>query len=313
MTIEVLRPGQLTTVQDLGRTGHQHDGVPESGAMDRHSARLANMLAGNDDDAALLEVTFTGPTLRFTRAGTVALGGADFSAALDGESVAPWRAVPAPAGSTLSLGAARDGCRAWIAVSGGIDVPTVLGSRSTCLVAAFGGFEGRALRAGDVLPIGAAHAEPPRRALAAALRPVHGSTLRLVAGAQLASLDEESRTALFGTRFGVSARSDRMGYRLEGAALGMHAHVELLSAAVPMGAVQLPPGGAPIILMADHQTTGGYPLIGHVATVDLGAVAQLRPGDTIAFAEISLDEAQRLYLERERAVDTLRRALHLSA
>lgn len=312
MTIEVLRPGQLTTVQDLGRPGHQHEGVPESGAMDRHAARLANMLVGNDDGDALLEVTLTGPTLRFARAGTIALGGADFGATLDGECVAPWRAFPVAAGSTLTLGAARDGCRAWLAVSGGIDVPIVLGSRSTCLVAAFGGFEGRALRAGDALPLGPPPLASPRRALAASLRPVHGSTLRLVAGVQLDGLEEESRAALFGARFGVSARSDRMGYRLEGPALHMRAHVELLSAAVPMGTVQLPPGGAPIVLMADHQTTGGYPIVGHVAAVDLGVVAQLRPGDTVAFEELSLDDAQRLYLERERAVDTLRRALHLT-
>lgn len=312
MTIAVLRPGQLTTIQDLGRLGHQHEGVPESGAMDRHAARLVNMLVGNDEDAALLEATLTGPSLRFGRAAVVALGGADFDATLDGEAIASWKAFPVCAGSTLELRAARQGCRGYIAVAGGIDVPIVLGSRSTCLVASFGGHEGRALRSGDELAIGAARAEPQRRALAASLRPVYGSTVRLVAGEHLSLLDDRSRAALFESTFTVSARSDRMGYRLEGATLALRAPVELLSAGVPLGAVQLPPGGAPIILMADHQTTGGYSIVGHVASVDLDSVAQLRPGDEIAFGEISLDEAQRLYLGRERNLDALRRTLNLT-
>ena len=310
MTITVLRPGQLTTVQDLGRNGRQHEGVPESGAMDRHAARLVNLLVGNDDSSALLEVTLTGPTLRFGGATAVAIGGADFGATLDDEPVARWKTIRVVAGSTLELRAARDGCRAYIAIAGGIDVPVVLGSRSTCLVASFGGYQGRALRAGDELAIGASRADPPRRSLAASLRPVYRSTIRLVAGEHLALLDDGSRAALFGGRFAVSPRSDRMGYRLDGERLALREPVELLSGGVPAGAVQLPPGGAPIVLMADHQTTGGYPIVAHVASVDLGSVAQLRPGDAIAFSEISLDEAQRLYLERERSIDALRRTLH---
>ena len=312
MTIAVLRPGQLTTVQDLGRHGHQHEGVPESGAMDRHAARLVNLLLGNDEDAALLEVTLTGPALRFGAATVIAIGGADFAATLDDEPVASWKTIRVAAGSTLELRAASDGCRAYIAFAGGIDVPIVLGSRSTCLVASFGGHQGRALRAGDELAIGVSRADPPRRSLAASLRPAYRSTIRLVAGEHLPLLDDGSRAALFSGGFTISTRSDRMGYRLHGERLALREPLELLSGGVPAGAVQLPPGGAPIILMADHQTTGGYPIVGHVASVDLGSVAQLRPGDVISFIGISLDEAQRLYLERERSIDALRRTLHIT-
>lgn len=312
MRIEVLRAGQLTTVQDLGRPGWQHDGVPECGAMDAWAARLANLLAGNAEDAALLEVTLTGPTLRFGGEGVIALGGADFGAVLDGASLAPWRSAPVRAGATLELGAAHDGCRAYLAVAGGIDVPLVLGSRSTCLAAAFGGHEGRALRAGDVLAAGPARSEPRRRALAASLHPDRRAVARAMRGRDFDALDDASRVALFGARFSVSKRSDRMGYRLTGATLSLREPVERPSSAVAMGTVQLPPGGEPIVLMADHQTTGGYPVIAHVASVDLGTIAQLRPGDTFAFGEISLDEAQRRYLERERTLETLRRSLSLS-
>lgn len=310
MTIEVLRAGQLTTVQDLGRHRWQHDGVPECGAMDAWAARLANLLVGNEEGAALLEVTLTGPALRFGHDTTIALGGADFGALLDGAPLAPWRSAQARAGSTLELAAARDGCRGYLAVAGGIDVPVVLGSRSTCLAAAFGGHEGRALRAGDILPVGLALGESRRRALAASLRPEQRRVVRTIRGNDFDALDTASRDALFGARFTVSARSDRMGYRLEGMKLALDEPVEQLSSAVAMGTVQLPPGGDPIVLMADHQTTGGYPVIAHVASVDLGSIAQLRPGDTLAFAEVTLDEAQRRYLERERMLGTLRHSLH---
>ena len=312
MTIEVLRAGQLTTVQDLGRPRWQHDGVPECGAMDSWAARLSNLLVGNEEGAALLELTLTGPSLRFGRDATIALGGADFGALIDGAPLAPWRSAPIRAGSTLELGAAREGCRGYLAVAGGIDVPVVLGSRSTCLAASFGGHEGRALRAGDALSIGLAPDESRRRALAVSLHPQHRRVVRTIRGRDFDALDATSRQALFGARFTVSARSDRMGYRLEGAKLALHEPVEQLSSAVTMGTVQLPPGGDPIVLMADHQTTGGYPVIAHVASVDLGYVAQLRAGETLAFTDISLDDAQRRYLERERMLETLRHSLSLS-
>ena len=314
MTARVTRAGLLTTVQDLGRPGHQHDGVPEGGAMDVYAARLANLLVGNDEGAAVLEATLAGPTLVFERSTVFAIGGADFGARLDGEPIAPLRTRHARAGATLELGAARRGCRAYIAIAGGIDVPVVLGSRSTYLPAAFGGLEGRSLRAGDVIPLGTiaetgAGDFSGLRAIGPAAAPRYGHALRVVPGEHLARLGATARERFFSVEFTVSPRSDRMGYRLEGPALDGPEMPDLLSAAVTMGTIQLPAGGMPILLMADRQTTGGYPRLGQVATVDFGAVAQLKPGDTMRFDEISLDEAQRLYLERERAVDALRRAL----
>lgn len=313
MRVRVVLGGPLTTVQDLGRHGRQGDGVPESGAMDVVAARIANLLIGNDERAAVIESTLAGPALLFESDTTVALGGGDFGATVDGQPVAPWHAFPVPAGVTLALGNARHGCRAYVAIAGGVDVPCVLGAKSTCLPARFGGHEGRALRAGDVFAVNDVPPRHVRRALASALRPEIHATVRLIAGAQLGALDDASRERLFGSGLLVSPRSDRTGFRLEGSTLRLRAPIELLSSAVTTGTLQLPPNGEPILLMADHQTTGGYPVLGHVATVDLGAVAQLRPGDAIRFAPISLDDAQRLYLERERSLDTLRRVLSYPA
>jgi antagonist of KipI len=282
--------------------------------MDAHAARLVNLLVGNDDRAAVLEATLSGPTLVFEHDTVFAIGGADFAARLDDERVPPWRSRHAMTGATLELGTARTGCRAYIAIAGGIDVPMVLGSRSTHLPAAFGGFHGRALRAGDAIPLGkgmrrgAGDSSAPR-ALAPASLPRYGRTLRVVPGDHLTRLPTAARERLFGAERTVSPQSDRMGYRLQGAVLDMPAMPDLLSAAVTMGTIQLPSDGEPIVLMADRQTTGGYPRLGQVVTVDLGAAAQLRPGDTVRFEEISLVDAQRLYLERERSLDALRLAL----
>jgi antagonist of KipI len=223
-----------------------------------------------------------------------------------------------PAGTTLHFGRPLRGCRAYVAVAGGIDVPAVFGSRSTYLRAEFGGFEGRALHAGDQLAIGQSSALSRR--IAASMRAgANGHTtvarwsagmsirtqlsddvvVRLIRGAHTELLTDASLAVLVGSRFRVSASSDRMGYRLDGEALTLRAPTELLSEGVAFGTVQLPPGGSPIVLMADRQTTGGYPRIGEVASVDLGLVAQLKPGDQLRFRFIPLEEAQQLYLAWE--------------
>lgn len=279
--------------------------------MDTHAARLANLLVGNDERAALLEATLSGPSLVAERDTLVAVTGADFQARLNGTPMPRWRAVPMPSGATLELGTAIAGCRAYVAFRGGIDVPEVLGSRGTYLPARFGGHEGRALRTGDRLPLGTTDAGDMTgaKSLATSLVPVYSTKLRVVAGRDAARLTTVSRARLWSDAFAVSPQSDRMGYRLTSAPLELNGQHETLSAGVSMGTIQLPPGGAPILLMADRQTTGGYPVIGHVIAVDLGSAAQLRPGDAVRFEETSLDVAQRLYLERERAIDALRHAL----
>jgi antagonist of KipI len=327
VTIEVANGGLLTTVQDRGRFGHQADGVPVAGPMDALAHRCANMLVGNDANATAIEITIVGPVIRFTQDALIALGGAELGAALDAVPFPPWRAAGVRAGTTLSFRGAATGCHAYLAIAGGIDVPRVLGSRSTYLRGGFGGMEGRALRAGDVV-----RCDSPSPASARALRrlldPAPSTTIarwsisptvlgtaantdpiRLIRGEHEPLLTEPSRERLFSEPFRVSTHSDRMGYRLSGTPLELRHPTELLSEGVTFGTVQLPPGGNPIILMADRQTTGGYPRIGEVASIDLPRLAQRRPGDLVRFQPIELDEAQRLLAVREVDLALLTRAI----
>jgi antagonist of KipI len=320
--IEVLRPGLLTTVQDLGRHGHRAEGVPVGGALDAAALRVANALVGNPAGAAGLEITLTGPRLHFHADALAALAGAPAEARLDGEALPALRPIRIRAGETLEIGGLRSGCRTYLAVAGGIDVPLVLGSRGTCLIGRFGGFQGRQLAAGDRLPLG----EPGAAARAAIGRiqrhvggwgargdvlPPYGAIVPLLPGAHFQRLTGGSRERLFAETFRVGRDSDRMGCRLESAELSLVAPLETVSEGAAVGTVQLPPGGSPIVLMADGGTTGGYPRIGHIPAVDLPLLAQLRPGDSFRFRPISLDEAQRRLRDRERELARLSHVLRL--
>lgn len=329
MSIHVGGAGLQTTIQDLGRPAHQREGIPAGGAMDRLAHRVANLLVGNDEHAATLEAALMGPTLTFDEETLIAVAGGDLEPSVAGQAIPHWRPVRVAAGATLRFGRAGRGCRAYIAVGGGIAARPVFGSRSTYLRASFGGFDGRALRAGDVLatetpgalaarilstlradgdkPVAATWGASPT------LRPRYSSepTIRLIEGAHTNELAPASRAALVEQRFRVSASSDRMGYRLEGPTLSLAAPREMLSEGVAFGTMQLPPGGAPIVLMADRQTTGGYPRIGEVASVDLPLVAQLKPGDQARFRFISLADAQRLYLALEQDLTQAKLAIAL--
>ncbi len=318
MSIRVEAPGLLTTLQDLGRPGYQHLGVGASGAMDPVSHRIANLLAGNPPGAAALEITLAGPRLRFEDDALVAVCGGDFDPRVEGLPVRRWRPVLVRAGALLVFGGAVQGARCYLAVAGGFQVPAVLGSASTNLMARFGGHQGRPLQPGDRLATGRpapglypalqwafARSPEPVRNLAwfAAwyqeldfLRPAR---LRFIPGPQWPLLTEASRAAMGAGIFKAGARSDRMGIRLQGPALALERPLEMLSSGVAPGTVQLPPDGAPILLMADRQTTGGYPRLGEVATVDLPKAAQLRPGEELRFEPIALEAAQDLYLRRE--------------
>jgi antagonist of KipI len=317
VSIRVVTGGLQTTIQDLGRVGYQRHGIPVGGAMDRAALRIANLLVGNDDGAAALEVSLIGPALTFERDALVALTGAEMEATVDGRQVRSWRAMWVAQGATLRLGRPGIGCRTYVAVAGGIEAPQVFGSRSTYLRGKFGGFDGRSLKPGDVLDVGTPCVQA--RNIASALRSEGGSPIvarwtvstgvrprygddvvvRLIGGAHIGMLTATSRDALAGATFRVSSSSDRMGYRLEGLTLSLRQPVELLSEGVTFGTVQLPPGGSPIVLMADAQTTGGYPRVGEVASVDLPLVAQLKPGDRLRFRLVSLEDAQALYFARE--------------
>ncbi|MBI1396580.1 MAG: 5-oxoprolinase/urea amidolyase family protein [Betaproteobacteria bacterium] len=328
MSIVVVRPGLLTTLQDLGRPGHQHLGVPVNGAMDQISHRLANMLVGNDESEATLELTLNGPTLEFRTDAVIALCGAAMPSDGGGEEVPWWRPVRVPAGTTITIGRPEIGCRAYLAVAGGFDVPAVLGSRATALTGGYGGFRGRALKKGDVLALrspqeaqtvrwvrllvrhhrGLAY---PNWSVSRARMPyrVQPQTVRVVPGRHWQTFPVAAREQLTRALYRVALDSNRMGYRLEGAPLEARRGSDVLSEAVVMGAVQIPSGGDPIVLMADRQTTGGYPVIAVVAGIDLPVMAQIAPGEDVQFRMTTIEESYEAAAEREHQLGRVKQAL----
>ncbi|MBI2814770.1 MAG: biotin-dependent carboxyltransferase family protein [Opitutae bacterium] len=323
--MRVRQPGLLTTVQDLGRPGYQQYGVVVGGALDGFAARALNLCVGNDDNAALLEMAQTGPELVFDRDVLLAWGGADFAATVSGEPLPRERAVRVAAGEVVSFGPARGGLRAWLALAGGIDVPVVMGSRSTYRRAGIGGHQGRSLAAGDVLKVFppsawaeqvmAALAADKRRATAWTVRPeVMGKPakpgiVRALRGPECEWFTKEARHAFFSAEWRATKEADRMGVRLQGPALALAAPREMISSSVNAGVVQVPPAGQPIVLLPSRQSVGGYPRLAAVVTADLGRIAQLRPGDTVRFVETTLATAHDIYLARERDLQRVRMGL----
>ena len=303
--IHVVKPGLLTTVQDQGRWGYQRFGVPVAGPMDPSAHRLANLIVGNRPSAATLEVTLVGPVLEFEVDALVAVTGARFDLQLDGAAVASNTSYAVRCGHRLVFGSRLEGARAYVAVGGGFDVPMVLGSRATHVASGMGGVHGRALRSGDRLPVGVARA---RKIAAGEVRsnivtlPRQGARVRVIAGPHDRDFGPAGLHQLQTVRYVVAAQSDRMGYRLQGEPLSYTGEDDLISAPVPIGSVQVPPAGEPIVLMADHQTTGGYPRIGTVITADLGLVGQLSPADWIEFEVCDHDVALGALIAQERAL-----------
>ena len=302
MSIEVVSPGLLTTVQDAGRFGHRALGVGPAGALDPYSRMIANLLVGNPGDAAVLEITLQGPVLRFHCAARIAICGAPVDARVGDREIPGWRPIDLPAGTELKLGGCRDGCRATLAVAGGIDVPLVLGSRSTDLRGGFGGVEGRALRAGDRLPLTASGVATLLAMPSWWIDPAPDlefpveAAFRLLPGRDAVAGGD----AWMSERFRVSPASNRQGLRLQGPSLQVEVASERISEPVAPGTVQLPPDGQPIVLLADAQTVGGYPRIGHVASADLARLAQLRPGDSLHFEAIEPDAARHLACQQRQ-------------
>jgi biotin-dependent carboxylase-like uncharacterized protein len=304
--VEVIDGGLLTTVQDLGRFGHRRQGVPWAGAMDAPALRAANLAVGNAAGAAALECAVAGPELRFLGPVRLAVAGADLGAVLHREDLGPWPIPPGAAflarpGNRLSFTGRRAGCRAYVALAGGIDVPEVLGSRATDLGSRFGGLEGRALRAGDRLGTGAARGDPHRDAATppgaqAGARP---PTLRVVLGPQEDHLTAGSVARFLAAEFRVTAASDRIGCRLEGPRLEHTRGGEIPSDGMVPGSVQIPPDGQPIVAMADGPATGGYPKVATVIGADLPLLAQIVGGEgSVRFAPVSVEEARRAARER---------------
>jgi len=308
MSIYVIKPGLCTTVQDAGRYGYQHLGVQVNGPMDSLAHSVANLLVGNRAACNTLEVTLQGPTLRFDSRCLLAIGGAELGARLDGVPLAPGRAVRVEAGTVLEFGRRVHGARAYIAVHGGYRLPAVLGSTSTARGGGFGGLEGRMLRAGDRLPVASSFRNAGAVTIPGSLQPEGAQRpLRIVTGREWRFFSEAAQQLLLSEAYLIGNDSERMGYRLQGAALQLQEPLELLSEAVPFGAIQVPPSGQPIVLMADRQTTGGYPKIAHVASVDLPLLAQRLPGEAVRFRMIELEEAQALAVQRARLIERLER------
>jgi len=306
---EVLRvhePGLFTTIQDTGRLHAIASGVPPGGAMDRFAHSAANLIVGNDRSAATLECTLTGPGLLIEAPCLVAVTGADFDLRVNGAPAPAWIAISLRAGDELAFAGRRSGARAYLAVAGGVLGDRWLGSMSTNVMAARGGMHGRPLATGDVIAAGqSAMAAVTGRGLARQLRPRYDEhTLHLVAGPHISRLGAEARAALFSSAFVVSPDSNRMGYRLEGPGLETSGE-ELLSFGLVAGALQLPSSGQPILLMADHQTAGGYPVVATVVSASMAVAAQLAPGDEVRFAETSIETALQMRAVQREALESL--------
>jgi len=319
MKVIVARSGFLTSVQDVGRTGFREFGVSAGGALDPFALRVANLLVGNDEAAAGLEITFGGLQLHFQEERIVAWCGGEFDVHVGSTALPVGHAALVRAGDELKFGGSEIGCRAWLTISGGINVPIVLSSRSTDLRANFGGFNGRALRDGDVLPlVQKSRSTPAATGISSWTAPhdwvspaKHEPTLRFVRGVDWNRFSASTLQHFMNELFAVSSDSDRMGVRIDGPELKREDNVDLISEAVAPGTIQVPPSGKPILLLGDCQTIGGYPKIAHVITVDLGIAAQLRAGDRVRFSEVSLADAHHLLLEREREFDRFRIGLSL--
>ena len=313
MSIVVQKPGIQTTVQDLGRFRYQKMGINPSGVMDPVAARLVNILLGNRDDEAVLEMHYPASHFHFGADAICAIGGADFAPSIDGIAVDNWRAFSVPKDSILTFGAKRAGSRTYLAVAGGFDIEDWLGSASTNLAAKEGGFYGRMLRAGDEIGLGLVSESnlpvSPGK-ISRSLIPSYSShpVVRVIAGAEFDCINNKGRKTFLKNDFSISADSNRMGFRLVGEQIALSAPLELLSSAVSVGTIQLLPDGQLIVLMADHQTTGGYARIAHVISYDLPLVAQLGTNDKITFQLVDIMEAEDLAIQFEKNLSFLRAA-----
>jgi len=297
----VLDPGPQTTVQDRGRSGQLRYGIPPSGAMDAHAYVVANRLVGNADGLAVLECTLVGPRFTVDVSSAIAVTGAEVPVTINGRTAPTWTTLPLAAGDEVKIGVARSGVRAYVAFCGGIDVPSVLGSRSTYLRGRLGGCDGRVLRRGDVLELGAA---PMPRALrlASDAIPRYGSEVevRVVLGPQCERFTARGIAAFLESPYVMLAQSDRMGARLQGERIEHAAGHDIVSDGTALGSVQVPGDGQPIVLLLDRQSTGGYTKLATVCSFDIGRLAQMRPGQTLRFRAVDIGQAHAL-LQTERA------------
>ncbi|WP_343079255.1 biotin-dependent carboxyltransferase family protein [Ostreiculturibacter nitratireducens] len=317
MAVKVITPGLSTTVQDLGRPGYYHLGIPLSGGMDRFALRVANMLVGNDEDAAVLEAVFMGPELEFTASATVAVTGGDLPPKLNGEDREGWAAFEVKAGDRLSFGFLKGGARAYIAVSGGIDVPMKLGSRSTYTLGALGGHEGRALVSGDELPVGEGRKGGGSVPTDLRRMPGNPAELRMLPGLYWHRITAESGKRFFADTWKVAPEADRIGYRFRGGTaldfvpreqpFGAGSNPSnIVDACYPYGSIQVPGGTEPIVLHRDAVSGGGYMMLGCVISADMDLIGQLQPHAPARFVEVNMDQALQARADRKAALQRVR-------
>lgn len=322
MAIKIINPGLSTTVQDLGRPGYYHIGIPISGAMDRLAARVANLLVGNPEDAAVLEAVFMGPEIEFARDATVAVTGAELPPKVDGETRPTWTSFLVKKGQILSFEFLKKGARAYIAISGGIDVPVVLGSRSTYTLGALGGFKGRKLEAGDTLPLGAGVGAAEGRTIAESLRRAPGAPaeLRMLPGLYWHRITEAAGKQFLADTWKVAPEADRIGYRFRGGKplefvpreppFGAGSDPSnIVDACYPYGSIQVPSGTEPIVLHRDAVSGGGYFMVGAVISADMDLIGQLQPHTQARFVEVDMDQALKARHDRARLLDQIRSSL----
>lgn len=308
--IKVIKPGMLTTVQDRGRFGYQKWGIPVAGAMDEYALRIANLLVGNQENEGCLEITILGPTLEFLDEGMVALTGGDLGARINGHACTSWQSFFVKKGDVLSFSGLRQGCRAYLAIAGGIDVPLFMGSKATYLRGKMGGLEGRALCAGDELKKGSLNDEQKEmapRKVPQEYRYCFSNRIeaRVVMGPQNDGFAQEGIKTFLNSEYKVTVEGDRMGYRLEGPQIQHKEGADIISDGIAIGSIQVPGHGFPIVMMADRQTTGGYTKIATVITPDLPKLAQAKPRDTIVFKAVSLEDVNDIYREYEKKIKEL--------
>lgn len=316
MGIKIANGGFMTTIQDLGRFGYQETGMAVSGVMDTRSASLANILVGNDENEAVIEVTMMGPMMEFTKDNIIAVTGGDLGAKLDGKPMPRYEAVLVKAGQTLSFAGMFSGSRAYIAFAGGLNVPIIMGSKSTNLKSKVGGVEGRKLGAGDQIEFSAPKTWLPnmkKRTLTPDDFTAREHTLRVVMGPQDDYFTEKGIATFLGSTYTVSNEYDRMGCRMQGDVIEHKNGGDIITDGISFGAVQVPSHGNPIVMMADHQTTGGYTKIANVISVDLPKLAQCMPGFKIRFKKVEIEEAQDLYCAWKEECRTLKETLNTQA
>ena len=320
MSIKIIKSGQLTTIQDFGRTGYRDAGIGPGGAMDAFACRVANYLVGNEDQFAVIEMRFPAPEILFMQDALIAITGADLSASINNDPLPIWRPILAKKDSVLSFKNAVNGSWAYIAVAGGLKLDPWLGSHSTNLVAHAGGYQGRSFQKGDIIKCNENNLNPDNikklngrlseKEIIKIYQPAN--TIRCLPSVEWERMDEASMDKFQSAEFLMATKSDRMGYRFSGEAMQLKEPEELVSSPVDIGTVQLLPDGNIVVLMADHQTTGGYPRIASVIKADLPKLAQLRPGENIRFTLITRDEGETILLDMEQSLKEIKAGCQLN-